>query len=50
MTAEEAEKIGKILETADGNCTYCAQDLADKMKVEFPEFDWTDLVGNEGDE
>lgn len=45
MTAEEAATIGKILETADSYCTYCAGELADKMKEKFPEFDWRALTG-----
>jgi len=38
MTKEEAERVIRILLTADGGCQYCARDLLTSFCEEFPEF------------
>ncbi len=38
MDRETAEKIIKILLTADGGCEYCVSDLLDLFCKEFPEY------------
>ena len=38
MDNQEAEKILKIMSTADGGCVYCVRDLFIKFMREFPEF------------
>lgn len=40
MTLDEAEKIGRIIGTADGGCDTCISLLADQMNEAFPEFWW----------
>jgi len=37
MDKNEANKIIKILETADGGCSYCVSDLLKSFGKEFPE-------------
>ncbi len=38
MNQREAEKILKIMATADGGCVYCAQKLFIRFIDEFPKF------------
>ena len=38
MNKEEAEKIIRILFTADGGCHYCVEQLIDMFTIEFPEY------------
>ena len=38
MNKQEAEKVIKILLTADGGCEYCASALIKLFYKEFPEF------------
>lgn len=38
MTKEEAEKILKILFTADGGCEYCVSSLLKLFSKKFPEY------------
>jgi len=38
MDSKEAEKIIKILLSADGGCEYCVSDLLNSFSQEFPEF------------
>ena len=38
MNREEAEKVLRIMITADGYCPTCAYRLFDKFLKEFPEF------------
>jgi len=38
MNKEEAEKILKIMTTADGGCVYCVRELFVRFADEFPEF------------
>jgi hypothetical protein len=38
MIKEEAEKIIKILLTADGGCEYCVSSLLKSFYQKFPEF------------
>ena len=40
MTIQEAEKIARIIVTADGGCRVCVQELASEMQEMFPEFEW----------
>jgi len=44
LTLETAEKIAKVLITADGYCYVCAEGLAEGMREVFPEHDWLTLV------
>lgn len=37
MNSEDAEKIIRIMMTADGECTYCSSDLLLKLSKAFPE-------------
>lgn len=45
MTQEEAKIIAEIAATANGGCSHCAEDLCDKLKHDFPDFDWHVLAG-----
>lgn len=45
MTLEEAKIVAGIAASADGGCSYCAEDLCDKLKEAFPKFDWHHLAG-----
>ncbi|MHA1237984.1 MAG: hypothetical protein ACTSSJ_01840 [Candidatus Odinarchaeia archaeon] len=38
MNKEDAEKVLKIMLTADGGCIYCARDLFNRFISEFGEF------------
>lgn len=38
MNKKEAERIIRILLTADGGCKYCASNLLSLFRKEFPEF------------
>ena len=40
MTIEEAKKIAKIINTADGYCEVCVENLYEKLQSEFPEIPW----------
>lgn len=44
MTKKEAQLIGYILGTADGGCDTCANELAKKMAIVFPNYDWKGYV------
>lgn len=39
MNKQEAEKVIKILLTADGGCEYCSADLIERFNKQFPEFE-----------
>ncbi len=41
MTLYEAQKIGSIVEEADGGCCVCVGHLVNLLQKEFPEFAWT---------
>ena len=45
MTIEEARKIAKVIQTADGWCPTCVQSLMDRMAYAFPDFSWTYVDG-----
>jgi len=38
MKKEEAEKVIKIMLSADGGCKYCVSDLLRLFSTEFPEY------------
>ena len=40
MTLDEAKKVAKVLEGADGGCNVCVRDLAEEMAGVFPKFLW----------
>ena len=40
MTLEEAVAVADILDWADGCCSYCSNDLRERMDEAFPAFDW----------
>lgn len=44
MTSDEAKIIASIIERADTGCSACQGDLADRLKLAFPDFDWWPLV------
>jgi len=37
MTQEDAKKVAAIIETADGGCKYCVEDLKKQIVKAFPE-------------
>lgn len=39
MNKQEAEKVLRILLTADGGCEYCSADLIERFNKLFPEFE-----------
>lgn len=41
MTLDEAQRVGRIVATADGGCPYCACELLGHLAAEFPEFVWS---------
>lgn len=41
MTREEALRLCEVFDTADGDCPYCARDLAEVFNKKFPELDFT---------
>jgi ribosomal protein L22 len=44
MTRKMAQAIADIFATADGNCSECGCDLADKAAKVWPDFDWRAMV------
>jgi hypothetical protein len=40
MTLEEAQKVARVLETADSRCSCCVRSLARRIGEAFPEFRW----------
>lgn len=40
MTNEQAGVVAKIIQTADGGCPYCADNLAERLMAALPEVDW----------
>lgn len=40
MTLEEAEKVARVAETADGGCSHCVSGMAEELQEAFPEFIW----------
>lgn len=41
MTIDEARKIAKICETADGGCSVCVESLRVLLQNNFPQFTWS---------
>jgi hypothetical protein len=41
MTLEEAEKIAKIISTADGGCSNCVIEMTEEWNKVFPEYKMT---------
>jgi hypothetical protein len=40
MTIDDAQKIAKIIGTADGGCSNCVGDLVERLSKMFPSFRW----------
>lgn len=40
MTLDEARLIGKLISHADGGCSHCVRDLAERANAMFPQFVW----------
>jgi hypothetical protein len=40
MTLEEAEKLCRIAETADGGCHVCVRVIVEELNEAFPQFQW----------
>lgn len=45
MTQEEADKLGLLIGTADGGCSVCVRNMAERAEKAFT--DWTFYVTNE---
>lgn len=45
MTKDEAERVGAICASADGECIVCVTKLTRQLLSAFPEFDWVALTG-----
>jgi hypothetical protein len=46
VTRDEAVKVAKVLATADGHCSSCADNLAERMEDVFPGHPWLELVAD----
>jgi hypothetical protein len=44
VTRVEAEQLAAIFETADGECQYCAAELARLAASKWPEHPWKELT------
>lgn len=49
MTLDEAKLVAKVCATADGGCSVCVGNLAEKLNIVFPEFVWKDMKNPAGD-
>lgn len=47
MNEEDAKKVIRILENADGGCPDCVNSLKDEFFFEFPQFKYLDVLTKE---
>lgn len=47
MTDEEAQKVAKIVGTADNRCPVCVHMLLVQLRVAFPQFIWDYDIGHD---